>query len=109
MICHIHDISDTIVIDCLKIPAHGIKRTRCEISRCKMLLDKLERKSAEEEQQKLLAQTDIDQAFNDYRDGEDSGFDDEHNEDYDEDHSVDNDDFDEDYDENEDDGFVISM
>lgn len=74
-----------------------------------MLLDKLERKSAEEEQQKLLAQTDIDQAFNDYRDGEDSGFDDEHNEDYDEDHSVDNDDFYEDYDENEDDGFVISM
>lgn len=74
-----------------------------------MLLDELERKSAEEEQQKLLAQTDIDQAFDDYRDGEDSGFDDEHNEEYDEDHSGDNDDFDEDYDENEDDGFVISM
>ena len=74
-----------------------------------MLLDELERKSAEEEQQKLLAQTDIDQAFDDYRDGEDSGFDDEHNEEYDEDRSSDNDDFDEDYDENEDDGFVISM
>jgi len=70
-----------------------------------MLLDELERKSAEEEQQKLLAQTDIDQAFDDYRDGEDSGFYDE----YKEDHSGDNDDFDEDYDENEDDGFVISM
>ena len=74
-----------------------------------MLLDELERKSAEEEQQKLLAQTDIDQAFDYYPDGEDSGFDDEHNEDYDEDHSGDNDDFDEDYDEIEDDGFVISM
>ena len=79
------------------------------LSRLDMLLDKLERKSAEEEHQKLLVQTDIDQAFDDYRDGEDSGFDDEHSEDYDEDYSGDNVDFDEDYDEDEDDGFVISM
>ena len=74
-----------------------------------MLLDELERKSEEEAQKKLLAQSDIDQAFDDYRDSEDSGFDDENNEDYDEDYSGEDDDFDEDYGEDEDDGFVISM
>ena len=73
-----------------------------------MLLDELEQRRAEEEQQHI-APDDIDQAFDDYRNGEDSGFDDEHNEDHDEDHSGNNDDFDEDYDENEDDSFVISM
>ena len=59
-----------------------------------MLLRELERKRTEEEQQKLLAQHDINQAYDDYLDGED----DEYDKDYDSD-----------YDEDEDDGFVISM
>lgn len=70
-----------------------------------MLLHNLERRRAEEEQQKLLAQDDIDQAFDDYRDGEGDEYDDDYKEDY----SGEDDDFDEDYDETEDDGFVISM
>ena len=75
------------------------------LSRLDMLLDKLERKSAEEEHQKLLVQTDIDQAFDDYRNGEGDEYDDCYKEDY----SGEDDDFDEDYNEDEDDGFVISM
>ena len=63
-----------------------------------MLLRELERKRAEKEQHKLLAQDDINQAYDDYLDGEDG----EYDEDYDSD-------YDENYDEDEDDGFVISM
>lgn len=62
-----------------------------------MLLRELERRRAEEEQQKLLALSNIDQAYDDYLDGEDNKYDEGY------------DDYDEDYDEDEDDGFVISM
>ena len=62
-----------------------------------MLLRELERKRAEEEQQKLLALSNIDQAYDEYLDGEDNKYDEGY------------DDYDEDYDEDEDDGFVISM
>ena len=67
-----------------------------------MLLKELERRRAEEEKQKSLAKSDIDEAYRDYLDSED----DEYDEDYDENYERD---YDEDYDENEDDGFVISM
>ena len=59
-----------------------------------MLLKELERRRAEEKQQKFLALSDIDQAYDEFLDGED----DEYDKDYDSD-----------YDEDEDDGFVISM
>ena len=72
------------------------------------IIRELNRKTAEEEQQKLLAQADIDQAYDEYLDGEDDGYDDEYNEDYDRDYDEDyNENYDED--EDEDDSFVISM
>lgn len=71
-----------------------------------MLLRELERKRTEEEQQKLLALSNIDQAYDDYLDGEDGEYVDEYDEDYDSDYVED---YDEDYDEDEDNGFVISM
>lgn len=73
-----------------------------------MLLDELERKSAEEEQQKLLAQSDIDQAYEDYLDEDNIGYDDDYDIEYDEDYDDDSGEGD-DYDEDEDDGFVIGM
>ena len=73
-----------------------------------MLLKELERKSAEEEQQKFLAQSDIDQAYEDYLDEDDSGYDNDYDIEYDEDYDVDSGEGD-DYDEDEDDGFVIGM